>query len=122
MGTKVTIEGSRITPTDKLPAGVRTTVELTPSVQEFINRGFAVVIRREELPDEDPVEVPDVAPDAASDADAGEGSDTDAAPEADSVPDPAADQDAAPAADSEPAEKPSRSTRRGAKTADEPKE
>ena len=122
MATKVTIEGSRITPTDKLPAGVRTTVELTPSVQEFINRGFAVVISREELPDEEPVEVPDVAPDAGSEADAGEGGVPEAADTADSAPDAAADQDAAPAPDSEQADKPSRSTRRGSKAADEPKE
>lgn len=114
MATKVTIEGSRITPTDKLPRGVRTTVELTPDVQEFINRGFAVEISRQELPDAAPVEAPDVAPESGSDSGAGEG-DGDGDPEL--TPDP--DADTKP--DPESAEKTSR-TRRGSKTADAPEE
>ena len=112
MATKVTIEGSRITPTDKLPRGVRTTVELTPDVQEFINRGFAVEISRQELPDAAPVAAPDVAPESGSDSGAGEG---DGDPEL--TPDP--DADTKP--DPESAEKTSR-TRRGSKTADAPEE
>ncbi len=112
MATKVTIEGSRITPTDKLPRGVRTTVELTPDVQEFINRGFAVEISRQELHDAPPVAAPDVAPESGSDSGAGEG-DGDPAP----TPDP--DADTKP--DPESAEKTSR-TRRGSKAADAPEE
>lgn len=116
MATKVTIEGSRITPTDKLPRGVRTTVELTPDVQEFINRGFAVEISRQELPDEQPVDVPEGDQTGNSDADDAPGSG-----EGDDYPAAAPDQDADAKPDPESAEKPSR-TRRGTKTADAPEE
>jgi hypothetical protein len=115
MATKVTIEGSRITPTDKLPRGVRTTVELTPSVQEFINRGFAVEISRQELPDEQPVEVPDGDQTGDSDADEAPG-----AGEADDYPAAAPDQEADAKPNDESAEKPSRGRR--PKTTEPPEE
>lgn len=130
MGTKVTIEGSRITPTDKLPAGVRTTVELTPETQEFINRGYAVEISRVEIPDEAPVETSGEgqtpAPDSGAEGDKAQDADADVVPAPE-----AADGDTGEGSDSgegsetasdpDPAEKPSRS-RRGAKTADTPEE
>ncbi|KAB7761179.1 hypothetical protein [Mycolicibacterium mucogenicum] len=56
MATKVTIEGSRITPTDKLLAGHQRTVLLTPDVQNLIDRGFVFVVHREELPDAAPAQ------------------------------------------------------------------
>lgn len=115
MATKVTIEGSRITPSDKLPAGVQSTVLLTDRVQRLIDRGFVVVISREELPDEEPTGAPTGDSDAGSDPDAWEGGENpDVAPEADGKSEPDPD----PVPDPEPAEKPSRS-RRGSKTVDD---
>ena len=67
MATKVTIEGSRITPTDKLLAGHQRTVLLTPDVQNLIDRGFVFVVHSEELPDQAPVEVSETEGDAPRD-------------------------------------------------------
>lgn len=114
MATKVTIEGSRITPSDKLPAGVQSTVMLTDRVQRLIDRGFVVEISREELPDEEPTEAPAGDSDAGSDPAAGEGDNPDVAPEADDKSEP--DPDTVP--DPEQVEKPSRS-RRSSKTVDD---
>lgn len=43
---KVTVEGSRVTPTTLLAPGQRKTVELTPVTQRRIDRGFFVVVER----------------------------------------------------------------------------
>lgn len=88
MATKVTIEGSRITPTDKLRAGERRTVLLTPDVQAFIDRGFAVLVSSEEIPDvvapaepeaPEPDEVP--VPDTADEGDVAPDPEPDPEPE-----------------------------------------
>ncbi|WRQ08236.1 hypothetical protein JDBV14_00610 [Mycobacterium phage harman] len=53
MALRVTIEGSKSTPTDRLDAGEQITVEYTPEIQQLIRIGGAVVV---EWHEDEPVE------------------------------------------------------------------
>jgi len=104
MATKVVIEGSRITPSDKLAPGERRAALLTKNVQALIDGGFVIVVSREELPDEAaPVE--DDAPE----------SDPEIAPEADTADGP---PETDPETDDEPAEPARRTSSRRSKSTD----
>lgn len=104
MATKVVIEGSRITPSDKLAPGERRAALLTKSVQRLIDGGFVILVSSEELPEE-AAPVDDAAPE----------SDPDVAPEADAADVP---PETDPETDDEPAEPTRRASSRRSKSTD----